>query len=132
MKYFYLTEHLYAEDEMELAIEDFMKHYACTYEQAKETVMKEDLWWRTPPFFNNYPIRAEKEYPNYKLEPSISICVYDMQDRNGWQSADYYFDDNTLWFSGAWQNVPPMKSDFIPTEKEASDWASKYVDLWID
>lgn len=129
MRYFYVTEMLYNEKEMELAINDFMVRYDCSYEQAKSAVKIED-YWSDSPYYQNRRKRSENEYKTWNNERFDSICIYDIQDRNGWQSADYYFKENTLYFSGCWHKVPPMLTELVPTQEEAIAWGVKHKDLW--
>ncbi len=123
-KYMYYTHKIY--DDEEVAVQDFMKVYNCTYEQAKEYVPKELVEVTDEQRF--YIDKKDVEVTKYD-----SICVYDIQDR--WDSlwADYVFADNTTYFGGSgWYKVPPLKTDYIPTDKEVRDYADSYMAQFED
>ncbi len=118
-KYLYHTHKIY--NDLETAVQDFMKVYNCTYEQAKEFVPKDlfDVSTREKFYIDESPVKETK----YE-----SICVFDICDRYEGYWCDYYFDDNTTYFGGSgWYKVPPLKTDYIPTDKEACEYADKYM-----
>lgn len=126
MRCFHYTDLAYSDNQIELAIQDFMKQYDCSYEQAKDYVEREDCWYE----FRNEgfrPLRENVEYKPYQGMPFGNICIHDISGRlGGWERARYFFDHNTVYFDGELWEVPPMYSPLIPTEQEVRDWISKH------
>lgn len=126
MRCFYYTDLAYSDNELGLAIKDFMAQYDCTYEQAKNYVERDDCWYefRSDGF---RPLRKDVEYNPHQGMPFSDICIHDIGDRWGrWERARYFFDHNTVYFDGELWDVPPMYSPLIPTEQEVRDWISKH------